>query len=171
MVTAVRAADKQQTPPGLAMLEVDEEEAGERGGGEADAIPPFPAPVRSVSTLVTICRKKIESLSHVRTQTDADHRWYVKVLHGDDDTFVAEPVDARRGGGGGGGEIRGRAGARGGRDGAAAAVAGRAGGSFVRAWGREGSEWVPQSRGWRRDPLYRGDGEGFLVHGGKEGSG
>jgi hypothetical protein len=100
MVTAVCTADKQQTPPGLAMLEVDEEEAGARGGGEADAIPPFPTPVHSVSTLVTVCRKKIESLSHVRTQTDADHRRYVKVLHGDDDTFVAEPVDARRGGGG-----------------------------------------------------------------------
>jgi hypothetical protein len=30
-------------------------------------------------------------------------------------------------------------------------------------------EWVPQSRGWRRDPLYRGDGEGCLVHGGEKG--
>jgi hypothetical protein len=32
-------------------------------------------------------------------------------------------------------------------------------------------EWVPQSRGWGRDPLYRGDGEEFLVHGEKEGRG
>jgi hypothetical protein len=32
-------------------------------------------------------------------------------------------------------------------------------------------EWVPQSRGWGRDPLYRGDGEKFLVHGEKEGRG
>jgi hypothetical protein len=28
-------------------------------------------------------------------------------------------------------------------------------------------EWVPRFRGWRRDPLYRGNGEGFLVHGEK----
>jgi hypothetical protein len=63
-------------------------------------------------------------LSHVWTQTDADRRRYVQVLHGDDDAFVMEPVDARRGGGGGGGGTRDRAGARGGRDGAAAAVAG-----------------------------------------------
>jgi hypothetical protein len=46
-----------------------------------------------------------------------------------------------------------------GREETAAAAAGRAGG--------EGGEWVPQNRGWRRDPLYRGDGEGFLVHGQK----
>jgi hypothetical protein len=32
----------------------------------------------------------------------------------------------------------------------------------------QGSEWVPQSRGWRRDPLYIGDEEEFLVHGEKE---
>jgi hypothetical protein len=31
--------------------------------------------------------------------------------------------------------------------------------------------WVPPFWGWRRDPLYRGDGEGFLVHGEKEGRG
>jgi hypothetical protein len=30
---------------------------------------------------------------------------------------------------------------------------------------------VGEDRGWRRDPLYRGDGEGVLVHGEKEGSG
>jgi hypothetical protein len=29
-----------------------------------------------------------------------------------------------------------------------------------------GLEWVPLSRGWR-DPLYRGDGYGVLVHGEK----
>jgi hypothetical protein len=28
--------------------------------------------------------------------------------------------------------------------------------------------WVPQNRGWRRDPLYRGDGEGVLVNGEKK---
>jgi hypothetical protein len=171
MVTAVRTADKQQTPPGLAMLEVDEEEAGARGGGEADAIPPFPTPVHSVSTLVTVCRKKIESLSHVRTQTDADHRRYVKVLHGDDDTFVAEPVDARRGGGGAAARSAAAQGRGEGETARPPRWRGEPGGSFVLARGREGSEWVPQSRGWRRDPLYRGDGEGFLVHGGKEGRG
>jgi hypothetical protein len=26
----------------------------------------------------------------------------------------------------------------------------------------------PTVLGWRRDPLYRGDGEGFLVHGEKK---
>jgi hypothetical protein len=36
---------------------------------------------------------------------------------------------------------------------------------FVRAGGAgEWSEWVPPSRRWRRDPLYRGDGNEFLVH-------
>jgi hypothetical protein len=78
-------------------------------------------------------------LSHVWTQTDADRRRYVQVLHGDDDAFVMEPVDARRGGGGGGGGTRDRAGARGGRDGAAAAVAGRAGG-VVRPSAGQGRE-------------------------------
>jgi hypothetical protein len=29
--------------------------------------------------------------------------------------------------------------------------------------------WVPQNRGWRRDPLYTGDGEGVLVNGEKRG--
>jgi hypothetical protein len=29
----------------------------------------------------------------------------------------------------------------------------------------------PTVLGWRRDPLYRGDGEGFLVFGEKEGRG
>jgi hypothetical protein len=27
----------------------------------------------------------------------------------------------------------------------------------------------PTDRGWRRGALYRGDGDGFLVHGGKKG--
>jgi hypothetical protein len=27
--------------------------------------------------------------------------------------------------------------------------------------------WVPRYRGWRSGSLYRGDGEGFLVHGEK----
>jgi hypothetical protein len=34
--------------------------------------------------------------------------------------------------------------------------------------GRGGSEWVPQNRGWRRDPLYRVDVNEFLVHGEKK---
>jgi hypothetical protein len=28
--------------------------------------------------------------------------------------------------------------------------------------------WVPQNRGWRRDSLYRGDGEGVLVNNGEK---
>jgi hypothetical protein len=30
-------------------------------------------------------------------------------------------------------------------------------------------EWAPPNKGWRRGSLYRGDGEGFLVHGEKKG--
>jgi hypothetical protein len=28
-------------------------------------------------------------------------------------------------------------------------------------------EWAPPNKGWRRGSLYRGDGEGVLVHGEK----
>jgi hypothetical protein len=35
---------------------------------------------------------------------------------------------------------------------------------------RARGEWVPRSREWRRDALYRGDGEGFIVHGEKRGA-
>jgi GNAT superfamily N-acetyltransferase len=38
-------------------------------------------------------------------------------------------------------------------------------------WDRLVLEWVPPFWGWRRDHLYRGDGEGFLVHGEKRGKG
>jgi hypothetical protein len=38
------------------------------------------------------------------------------------------------------------------------------GGGSIWWWCR----WAPQSRGWRRDPLCRGNGERFLVNGEKE---
>jgi hypothetical protein len=140
----------------------DEEEAGARGGGEADAVPPFPTPVRSVSTLVTVCRKKRSNLclmSGPRQMLTAGGmcRFYMA-------TTTRSWRSRWTRGAAEEGAAAGPATAQGRGEGETARPPrwrGEPGGSFVLARGREGSEWVPQSRGWRRDPSVEGMERGF----------